>query len=109
MSERSVIKSNLYVRLGTALRYSPGEDLFAFARSQAAIRWKTPRWRGITVAWQHNVGAFTFDHGHLAMGWPSAYNHTIAITPLCSCGADPWAVGVQTRIRYLGWLVASAA
>jgi hypothetical protein len=89
--------------------YSPGEYLFAFARSQAAIGWKTPRGRGITVAWQHNVGAFTFDYGHLGMGRPSAYNHASAITLLRSCRADSWAVGVQTRIRYLGGLVASAA
>jgi hypothetical protein len=104
-----VIKSNLYVWLRTALGYIPGEYLFAFACSQATIERETPRWRGITVAWQHNVGTFTFDYGHLAMVRSSAYNHASAIPPLCSCRADSWAVGVQTRIRYLGGLVAGAA
>src|ERR1700730_13718774 len=47
--------------------------------------------------------------GTLQWGWPSACQHASASTPLCTCRADYWAVGVQTRIRYLGGLVASAA
>lgn|SRR6266481_4233672 len=95
--------------LETRYAYTPGEDLLAFPRSHSTNGSKTHRWLGIAVAWQHHARICPFDHGHVSLGRRPAHYHPREITRFCLCRADCGTSRLQGCIRYVGWLLASAA